>query len=55
MIAKMEYLSDIDKIAYYEDSANTIHFLSAETGEPTSKVLEITPKKLVVNISSVKK
>ena len=32
VIAKMEYLSDIDKIAYYEDTANTIHFLSADTG-----------------------
>jgi hypothetical protein len=35
----MEYLPDIDKIAYYEDTANTIHFLSADTGEPTPKVL----------------
>ena len=55
LIAKMEYLPDIDKIAYYEESANMIRFISSETGEPTNKCLEITPKKLVVNISSVKK
>lgn len=32
LIAKMEYLSDIDKIAYYEESANMIRFISSETG-----------------------
>ena len=55
MILKLEYLSDLDKIAYYEESANCIYFINAETGDLCNKVLSITPKKLVVNISSVKK
>jgi hypothetical protein len=51
----LEYLPDLDKIAYYEEGSNIIYFLNAENGELSQKNLNITPKKLVVNISSVKK
>jgi hypothetical protein len=55
LIQKLEYLPDLDKIAYYEEGSNIIYFLNAENGELSQKNLNITPKKLVVNISSVKK
>lgn len=55
LVQKLEYLPDLDKIAYYEEASNVIYFIHAETGEPFPKSLPITPKQLVVNISSVKK
>lgn len=51
----MQYIPDLDKIAYYEEASNVIYFLNADNGEPFPKTLPITPKQLVVNISSVKK
>ena len=55
LIHKTEYIPDMDRIAFYEESSNKIHFMNLETGELNSKSLQINPKKLVVNISSVKK
>ena len=55
LVHKLEYLSDIDKIAYYEEGSNIINFINSDNGEICPKSLHITPKQLVVNISSVKK
>lgn len=54
-VQKVEYLHDIDKIAYYEEGSNMIYFLNADNGQICPRSLPITPKQLVVNISSVKK
>ena len=55
LVNKLEYISDMDKIAYYQEASNVIYFMNAENGELFPKNLPITPKQLVVNISSVKK
>jgi hypothetical protein len=48
-------LPDLDKIAYYEEGNNVIYFINADNGQLCPRNLPITPKQLVVNISSVKK
>ena len=55
IIQKSEYIDDIDKIAFYEEGSNKISFMNVDTGEISQKNITVDPKKLVVNISSVKK
>jgi hypothetical protein len=45
----------LEKIAFYEEGSNKIAFMNLENGEISQKGISIDPKKLVVNISSVKK
>ena len=55
VIQKAAYIPELDKIAFYEESSNKINFMNVETGEISQKNINVDPKKLVVNISSVKK
>ena len=55
IIQKCEYINDLDKIAFYEEGENKIFFMNVDTGEISQKNITVDPKKLVVNISSVKK
>jgi len=55
IVHKLEYLGESNKIAFFEEGSNTIQFINAETGELSPQNLNVMPKQLVVNISSVKK
>lgn len=55
IIQKCQFIDDLEKIAFYEEGSNKIAFMNLENGEISQKGISIDPKKLVVNISSVKK
>lgn len=54
-IVKVEYIADLHRLAFFEEGSHTIHFMDPDTGDCMSKSLVISPKQLVVNMSSVKK
>jgi hypothetical protein len=55
IIQKAEYIKDIERMAFFEEGSSKIYFMDVNDGTVLGKPLEIVPKKLVINISSVKK
>ena len=54
MISKVIYIPEIDKIAFYEDGSDTVQIINPD-GSFGIKSLEVTPKPLIVQMSTVKK
>lgn len=53
-IPKVVYITDLNKLALYEEGEHTIQFVDADTGQ-FGRPLTIMPKQLVVNMSTIKK
>jgi hypothetical protein len=55
IIQKAEYIKDIEKMVFFEEGSSKIYFMDVNDGTVLAKPFEIVPKKLVINISSIKK
>lgn len=54
-IAKVVFMPDIDRIAFYQEGCDEIFFMNHDSGVLNTKGLKICPKPLSVELSSVKK
>lgn len=54
-IVKVEYIADLNRLAFFEEGSHIVQFMDPDTGDCMSKPLVISPKQLVVSMSSVKK
>ena len=45
-ISKVIYIPDLERIAFYEEGTNEIHFMNYETGTTNQKSLKIQPSSL---------
>lgn len=48
-------MGNLDKLAILEENSNCVKFVDPATGQLWSKFITINPKKIVVNISSLRK